>query len=98
LLVEKVPSFDYSLENTYKMNKLVEKHINKISPAYFSKICATTGLLIFLIKDALEYCGIFQDKKINACRIYQNLNYSINYLDEKITHCNNLINACGFIN
>lgn len=63
---------------------MVEKHLSKIAPAYFSKICATTGLFIFLIKDALEYCGIiYQDKKTPIGRVYQNLNFAVELEKDK---------------
>ena len=33
-------------------------------PSYYSKICSTTGIVIFLIKDTLEYIGLMStDKK-----------------------------------
>ena len=35
-------------ENIYKVYKIVNKEIYKIIPAYFSKICGTTGLFVFL--------------------------------------------------
>ena len=48
----------------------------KINPNYFSKICGTSGLLIFLLKDALEYCGvIINEKKTQPARILDNLMY-----------------------
>ena len=54
----------------------------KINPNYFSKICGTTGLLIFLIKDTLEYCGvIINDKKTQPARILDNLLYYKNTID-----------------
>ena len=49
---------------------------NKIIPNYFSRICGTTGLLVFIVKDALEYCGvIINDKKTQPSRIIDNLLY-----------------------
>jgi hypothetical protein len=80
-----VKVFDFSDNNIYKINKLVEKNNAKIAPAYFSKICATTGLFIFLIKDALEYAGIiYQDKKTPSGRLLQNLEYAIEFEKEKV--------------
>ena len=55
---------------------------NKIVPNYFSKICGTTGLLVFIVKDALEYCGvIINDKKTQPARILDNLLYYKNSID-----------------
>ena len=58
------------------INKFMIGMKKKINPNYFPKICGTTGLLIFLIKDALEYCGvIINDKKTQPARILDNLMY-----------------------
>jgi len=66
--------FDYKTINL--INKLVKDVKNKILPSYFSKICGTTGLVVFLIKDALEYCGIIlSDKKTQPSIIYQHLQF-----------------------
>jgi hypothetical protein len=45
-------------ENAYKIMHLIGDNISKITPAYFSKVCGTTGLFVFLIKDVLDYFGI----------------------------------------
>ena len=89
-----VKVFDFSDNNIYKINKLVEKNNAKIAPAYFSKICATTGLFIFLIKDALEYAGIiYQDKKTPSGRILQNLEYAIEFEKEKVKRLSAIIDG-----
>ena len=83
-----VKNFKFSNENIYNIGKISEKHINKIAPVYFSRICGTTGLLIFLIKDALEYAGLIsQEKKTPPYRIYSNHLYS---LDHSKIHLNKL--------
>ncbi len=59
--------------------------LNKITPAYFSKICGSTGLFIFLVKDAFEYTGLIsQDKKTPFGRVYENLNYFVKNDKEKV--------------
>jgi hypothetical protein len=68
-----------------------------LKPACFSKICGTTGLVIFLIKDTLEYCGLIQSFKKNIpslCLRY--LEYIAetksklqNYIDNISEWCNN---------
>ena len=51
------------------------KNFHEVKTNY-SKICGTTGLVIFLIKDALEYCGIIQNDKKNIPSILlKNLEY-----------------------
>ena len=35
----------------------------KLSSAFFTKLCPTTGIMIFLIRETLEYIGIFSNNK-----------------------------------
>jgi hypothetical protein len=67
--------FDFSDENIYHTSKLLGSNVNKMTPAYFSKLCGTTGFLIFLVKDMLEYAGVLIDRKVNNLRIFKNLRY-----------------------
>ena len=79
-----VKGIDFSNENIYKLSKLVGNNTQKITPNYFSKMCGTTGLFIFLIKDALEYSGILIDKKTPPARLYKNYMYTLEILSEKL--------------
>lgn len=67
--------FDLSDENIYAVSRLLGSEVSKMTPAYFSKLCGTTGFLIFMIKDLLEHCGILIDRKVNNLRILKNLQY-----------------------
>jgi len=58
-----IKNFDFSAKNLYEVKKLVSGHEDKIKPSVVSKICQTTGLIIFMIKDTLEYVGIIDTKK-----------------------------------
>ena len=62
---ESINNFDFSIKNIYQINKLVYSHKDQLKPSIFSKICGTTGLIIFLIKDTLEYIGILHSLKKN---------------------------------
>ena len=62
---ESIDSFDFSIKNIYKIKKIVSGNEDRIKPTVFSKICQTTGLVIFLIKDSLEYIGILTNPKKN---------------------------------
>ncbi len=70
-----IKNFDFSDENIYIISKIVGNNTSKMSPSYFSKICATTGFLTFLIKDALEYAGVIIEKKTDPSRVYKNMIY-----------------------
>ena len=74
-------------DNIYKIYKIINKDINKLIPAYFSKICGTTGLFIFFIKDILDFLGFSNDKKIQK-NAYWSYSEIINSIDDKIKMLN----------
>ena len=75
-ILDKFKNITFDKQKIVLMNKYLIGMKKKINPNYFPKICGTTGLLIFLIKDALEYCGvIINDKKTQPSRILDNLMY-----------------------
>jgi hypothetical protein len=79
-----VKNMDFSSENIFKVNKVVAGQGSRLIPANFSKICGTTGLIIFLIKDALEYSGIVIDKKTPIQRLIKNYMYTFDVLQYRI--------------
>ena len=70
-------------ENAYKIIHLIGEHIAKITPAYFSKLCGTTGLFMFLIKDVLDYFGISSESGYTA-RTYWTYKEVIQIIERKI--------------
>ena len=75
-ILEKFKDITFDHKKIFLLNKLLVGMKKKINPNYFSKICGTTGLLIFLIKDTLEYCGVIvNEKKTQPSRILDNLMY-----------------------
>ena len=78
-------------ENIYKVYKIVHKEIYKIIPAYFSKICGTTGLFVFFIKDILDFLGFSNDKKFKN-NSYWSFSEIINCIDSKINVINQYLN------
>ena len=78
-------------DNIYKIYKLTENKIDKIYPSYFSKICGTTGLFVFFIKDILDFLGFSNDKQIKK-NSYWSYSKIINLLDSKINILNKYIN------
>lgn len=79
-----VKNFDFSDENLYKIIKIIGNREKKITPTYYSKTCGTTGLIIFLIKDAMEYAGIIVDKKTLPPRTYKTYNYLVTKAKQKL--------------
>ena len=81
-ILEKSKNFDFSHQSIYLMNRLLVGIKPKFIPTTFTKISGTTGLLFFLIKECLEYCGVLiNDKKTQPSRIYDNLIYYKNIID-----------------
>ncbi len=67
--------------NLNKVRKLAINQLDKINPSYYGKICGTTGLVVFLIKEMLLYVGIIEDKKTPPAKIKENILYQKNIID-----------------
>lgn len=75
---------DISDENLYKLYKLVKNKLHIITPSYFNKVCSTTALITFYLKDILIFLGISMEKediKQNGYWTYLNI---LNSIDKKI--------------
>ena len=72
---DNISEFDFTNENIYKLKKLTKGCEEKLKPTNYEKICETTTLFTFIIKDALEYCGIIYNKEKN------NPGITISYLE-----------------
>jgi hypothetical protein len=82
---------DIEGDNLYKLYKLVENDLDKVYPTYYSKICGTTGLFSFFIKDILDFVGISNDEKINS-KAYWTYTKIIDSLENKINYIKSLKN------
>ena len=81
---DSVENFDFSVKNIYEAKKIIYGKEDQLKPANFTKICATTGLIIFLIKDTLEFCGVILSLKKNVPTLcLQYLEY-VGNLQEKL--------------
>jgi len=58
-----VDNFEFTTKNIFEVKKIIYGKEDQLKPASFCKICYTTGLIVFLIKDTLEYCGIILSLK-----------------------------------
>ena len=82
-LYEKSKEFVFDDENIDKIEKMIKSYKNTIYPSYYSKICGTTGLIVFILKDALEYAGIFyNEKKTPIKRVFHNLEKQMNKIEK----------------
>ena len=89
-LKDYVSEFDFTNRNIYKLKKLIYGKEDKLKPLYYKDINKTTGLIIFIIKDSFEYCGIFRNNKKTMPSmvlhyleyLLDNLNTLKKYIDE----------------
>ena len=95
-LVEKqMKSIDFSDKNIRLLSKLKKGYEKIITPSYFSKLCPTTGLFIFLVKESFEYCGALIDRKTAIARQFKNFNYNLDFVKgniEKVTKILSVLN------
>ncbi len=91
-ILDMIPNLNFSNENLFKMHKLLGNNSNKITPTHFSKLCGTTGLFLFLLKDAFEYCGILPDsKKTPPYNAYKFEKYYSEFVQSAIDKLNNIL-------
>ena len=75
--------------------KYAYKHSNIISPNHFQKINKDIAILVFIIKDMLEFLGILTDSKLNPEKEIILINsrlQSNKEILEKLNQINNKIN------
>jgi hypothetical protein len=75
---------DLSPENCFKVLKLLGNFTSKLTANHFTKICGTTGLFIFVLKDILEYAGIIMEKKSSPPRLYALAHYACEHYGKAI--------------
>ena len=79
-----INNFDFNIKNIYKIKKLTNGNEEKLKPSSFPKVCPTTQLIVFLIKDTFEYTGIIHNlKKCQPSILLKYLEY-INDIQKKI--------------
>ena len=67
--------FIFDDKNILKVKSLAKDLNEKLKPKYWTNICGTTGFFVFMIKDAVEYSGVLEDKKTQPSRIKENYLY-----------------------
>lgn len=85
--------FDDSPENLIEVYNILKPNIHKITPNYYTKLCGATGLLVFFVKDSLDYLGLLIDKKTNPKRAIKTYKDIIAYLEEVKNNCINKTNS-----
>ena len=75
LFKDLVNNFDFSKENIFQIKNIIKGNEDKLKPKFYSQICATTGLIIFLVKDILEHLGFNNNNKYSPSAILANLEF-----------------------
>jgi hypothetical protein len=58
-----ISEFDFTCKNIYNLKKLISGKEKRLRPSIYENINETTGLICFIIKDSLAYCGLIPSKK-----------------------------------
>lgn len=82
--IQLIDDFVFTSENIDIIKRLCWGKLNNLKPTYYSKICGTTSLIIFLLKDALEYCGVISNDKKNVPGIAYNSLCYLKTIEEKV--------------
>jgi len=80
---------DVSEDNLYKVYTLVKDKLDIIIPSHFNKICSTTPLITFYIKDILNFIGISKDEDDIKQNGYWTYTFIINAIEKKINKIKN---------
>ena len=94
LFKNELNNMDCSIENIFNLIKMVNQNNNKdkLNPLFYSKLCPTTGLLIFLIKESLDYLGVLESNKTPPQRLIQIYQHYLDLNKEKIEEINKKLN------
>lgn len=79
-----------SNELIYKIYSMSYMHLQKLKPNYYQNICKTTGIIVFIIKDILDYLGISKDRNVSSSKIYKLLNARIEMQNRFLTKLNSI--------
>ena len=89
-----IRNMDYSDKNIYNMKLFCKPYISTLNPLYYSKMCPTTGVFAFLVKEVLEYMGVVDSGREGECsarRKYKNLRYEMSLTESKIDKINEFV-------
>ncbi len=76
-IVEKSKNLNFDHQTINLIEFILIGNKNNIINGYYEKLCKTTGLIIPLIREALDFCGVVvTDTKIRANRLLDNLQYN----------------------
>ena len=65
-------------------------NIQKIKPNYYQNTCKTTGIIVFIIKDIIDYFGLSKDRNVSSGKIYKLLNARLDIQNRLLTKLNSI--------
>jgi hypothetical protein len=75
--------YEFDCETLYRIYRIIGQNMQKINPNFYSKICGTTGLIVFFIKDMIDYMGFTFEKKTPINNVVSNMNGVITAIEDK---------------
>ena len=71
------------MENVEKIENILKaNNVKKLDLSVLGRLCKTTGMLGFYVKDALDYCGLEVDKEKKANKPRERTNSMILVINE----------------
>ena len=94
-ILDKIKEFKFNEKIIFYIESYILDKKDKIVPTYFTKICKYTGLVTFIIKEALEYCEIlYNEKRSKPFNLLKKLEYE-KKLKEVLENYLNFLNKCN---
>jgi hypothetical protein len=98
MISNNLKNLEFNADSLYHIYNLIGVNITKINPNYFSKICGTTGLIVFFIKDIVDYLGLTFDKRTSYNRIVKTFSDVIEAFECRIQRLKRTTNKLFNIN
>lgn len=81
---DEMKSLDSSYENLIEVDRIIGDNYLKLLPSLYTKLCGTSGLFVFILRDILEWCGILTDKRfVNPSKSYGFSKFAHDYYTNK---------------
>lgn len=90
-LKELTNKLDFTDSNIYSLSQLIYGNQKKLTPTFYTKLCSSTGFVMFYLKDILDYLGLVDEKKCSIQRVYKNLLYKEKEFQRKINQISSIL-------
>ncbi len=96
-MLENLKKIQPSADTIYRIAKTLNQDYSKMNPNYFSKLCGTTGLYVFFIKDILDHLGFSFEKKY-IHRSHKTIKVILTIIDNKLDKLRRILNTFYHLN